>query len=94
MLWRLGDELRADKQNNNQIHKFKLPIYSIKRKNGYFYLDLENANTVSSCGENVRSILAQVDSMKLEDGEVSSEVCWKLRCESHNFVMKDHRVVD
>ena len=76
VLWRLGDELRSEKHNNNLMHHFKYPVYSIKRKNGCFYLDFENANT-STSGDNVRSILAQVDSMKLEDREeLSSEVGW------------------
>lgn len=68
--------MRSDIQKYGHVmHKFKYPVYSVKRKQNIFQADIENANTVVSPGDNVRSILAQVGSMKLEDGEEgSSEV--------------------
>jgi cell division cycle 14 len=75
-LWEQGNKMRSDlHRNGHLIHKFRHPIYSLKRKSSTFHADIENANTTMASGDNVRTILAQVGSMKLEDGEeVSSEV--------------------
>lgn len=63
---------RDNHQNNNgpNNNRFKWPLYSVRRKGT---LIDENANaagaTVSPTGTGVRSILAQVGSMRLEDAE-------------------------
>lgn len=64
--------LENQKNNNSAVHKFQWPIYSVKRKQGRTYLDVENSNTTLISGDKVRSILAQVGSMKLEDREDTS----------------------
>lgn len=67
--------LENQKNNNCPIHTFQWPIYSVQRKHGKSIQDIENANSSTlSSGDKVRSILAQVGSMKLEDGEDSTEV--------------------
>ncbi|XP_021960882.1 dual specificity protein phosphatase CDC14C isoform X2 [Folsomia candida] len=71
-----GEQMKLEnkKNNNAPIHKFTWPIYSIKRKYGKSIQDIENANTSYASGDKVRSILAQVGSMKLsEDGEDNNE---------------------
>ena len=67
-----GEMMRLENQknNNSNLHKFQWPIYSVKRKHGKTIQDIENANSVgSTTSSGVRSILAQVGSMRLEDGE-------------------------
>lgn len=73
MLWKLGKQLKGSPSSRHRLHKFNYPIYSEQRKDAHRKLDSANGNIPKLVGENVGSILAEVDgsmgSMRLEDGE-------------------------
>jgi len=62
-----GERHLRDNQNNNGCIRFKWPIYSVRRK-GTMIDENSNASAANTTGS-VKSILAQVGSMRLEDAE-------------------------
>jgi hypothetical protein len=81
-----GELMRLENHNNNNssTHKFQWPIYSVKRRQGRSFMDFDSTSCIASInsGDKVRSILVQVGSMKIEDGE--ERTCGEVSLEQLN----------